>query len=67
MNGSRSVVQMRMVSSRLYMTEARRGLFASSLASAQGIVSSIYLFARWMHLKISSSPFWNWNFSICAS
>ena len=31
------------------------------------MVSSIYLLARWMHLKISSRPFWNWNFSICAS
>ena len=67
MNGSRSVVQMRMDSSRLYMTDARRGPLPSSLASAHGIVSSIYLLARWTHLKISSRAFWNWNFSICAS
>ena len=67
MNGSSSVAQMRIVSRRLYMTVARRALLASSFASAHGIVSSIYLLARWMHLKISSSAFWNWNFSICAS
>ena len=67
MNGVSSTVQMRMLSRRLYMTEARRGLLASSLASAQGAVSSIYLLARWMHLKMSSSAFWNWNFSISAS
>ena len=67
MNGWSRSVQMRMDSRRLYMTQARRGIFSSFLASCHGIVSSIYLFARWMHLNTSSSAFWNWNFSICAS
>ena len=67
MNGVSSAAQMRMDSSRLYRTDARRGRLASSLASAHGAVSSIYLLARWMHRKISSSAFWNWYFSICAS
>ena len=39
----------------------------SSLASFQGAFSSIYLLARSMTLKISSSPFCSWSLSISAS
>ena len=46
MNGVSRMVQMRMVSRRLYITLARRARLASSLASTHGAVSSIYLFAR---------------------
>ncbi len=67
MKGWSSVVQMRTVSSRLYITVARRVFFASSLASTQGAFSSIYLLARSSTLKISARAFWNWSFSISAS
>ena len=58
---------MRRHSSRLYRTLARRAFLLSSLASCQGAVSSMYLFARWMSLKTSSSARWSWNLSICCS
>ena len=58
MKGVSSWVQMRRASSRLYMTVARRARLASSLASSQGAVSSIYLFARETTLKTSSSAAW---------
>ena len=63
MNGVNSWVQIRSASSRLYMTVARRSLLASSLASTQGAVSSIYLFAREMTLKTSSRAAWVWKVS----
>ena len=66
MTGCKSVVQMRMVSSRLYSTEARRSRLLSSLPSAQGAVSSIYLLARSMTLNTSSRPFCSWSLSISA-
>ena len=58
---------MRMVSSRLYSTFARRGLPSSLLASTQGAFSSIYLLAREMTLKTSARAFWKAYFSICSS
>ena len=66
MTGSSRVVQMRMVSSRLYSTAARRSRLFSSLPSAQGAVSSIYLLARSMTLNTSSSPFCSCSLSISA-
>ena len=65
--GISSVVHTRMVSSRLYSTVASRTCLLSSLPSVQGAVSSIYLLARSMTLKISSSPFCSWSLSISAS
>ena len=65
--GCNSAVQTRMVSSRLYSTVARRTRLLSSLPSVHGAVSSIYLLARSMTLKISSRLFWSWSFSISAS
>ncbi len=67
MKGVSSWVQIRSASSRLYITVARRALFASSFASTQGAVSSIYLFAREMTLKTSSSAVWVWKVSISFS
>ena len=59
---------MRMDSSRLYITRARRGPLASrSLASTQGLFSSIYLLARPMTAKTSIRAFWKAYFSIWAS
>ena len=55
MKGVSSTDTMRSDSHRLYSTAARRGRFASSFASTHGAVSSIYLLARWMPLKISAS------------
>ena len=67
MKGVRQIRQMRSDSTRLYMTSARRGAFASSFARTQGIVSSMYLFARWMQRKTSSSARCGWRASICAA
>ena len=67
MNGCSRPPQMRMVSSRLYMTQARRGRLLSSRARIQGAVSSIYLLAREMTAKTSLSAFWKANCSICAA
>ena len=59
MKGVSSTPQMRVASSRLYMTLASRGPLASmSLARAQGAVSSIYLLARAMTLKTSARASW---------
>ena len=59
MKGVSSTPQMRVVSSRLYMTVASRAPLASmSLASAQGAVSSIYLLARATTLNTSASASW---------
>ena len=58
MKGLRSTPEMRRHSSRLYMTRARRGRLASSLARTQGAVSSIYLLARAMSLKTSARASW---------
>ena len=55
MKGLSMIRLMRRHSRRLYRTLARRAFLLSSLASCQGAVSSIYLFARWMSLKTSSS------------
>ena len=55
MKGTSRLVQMRRLSSRLYMTEARRARLVSSLARVQGAVSSIYLLAREMTRNTSSS------------
>ena len=56
-NGVSSTAATRSTSHRLYSTAARRGRLASSFASTQGAVSSMYLLARWMTLKISASAF----------
>ena len=59
MKGVSRMPQMRVVSSRLYITWARRAPLASiSLARAQGMVSSIYLLARAMTLNTSSRALW---------
>ena len=59
MKGVSRTAHTRRVSSRWYMTLARRAPLASiSLASTQGVFSSIYLFAREMTLKISARAFW---------
>ena len=65
--GCSSVAQMRSVSARLYSTRARRGRLASSLASTQGAVSSMYLLARAITANTSASAFWKAYFSIWAS
>ena len=57
MDGVSSTAATRSTSHRLYSTAARRGRLASSFASTQGAVSSMYLLARWMTLKISASAF----------
>ena len=67
MKGVSSTAQMRTVSSRLYITVARRARLAGSLARVQGAFSSIYLLARWMVLNTCSRAFWNWKRSISAS
>ncbi|MPM24294.1 hypothetical protein SDC9_70775 [bioreactor metagenome] len=58
---------MRRHSSRLYITWASRAVSASSRASTQGAVSSIYLLALEMTLNTSMSAFWKAYFSICSS
>ena len=67
MKGVSRQVQMRRVSSRLYMTEASLARFDSSLARTQGAFSSIYLLAREMTLNISSSAAWVWKVSMSFS
>ena len=68
MKGISKMPQMRAASSRLYSTWASRAPLASmSLARVQGVFSSIYLFARWMTLKISSKALWGAKWSISAA
>ena len=50
---SSSDAQISTVSARLYKTSFKRSFCVSSLASAQGMVSSIYLFARRRSVNIS--------------
>ena len=52
-----ALAQMRMHSSSVYMTDARRARFASSLASVHGAFSSIYLLAREITRKTSAMAF----------
>ena len=51
MNGEISRLMTRRLSARLYITVESSGFFAGSFASAQGAVSSIYLFARPMNAQ----------------
>ena len=68
MKGASRMPQMRVASSRLYRTWARRVPLASiSLAKAQGMDSSMYLLARWMTLKTSSRALWGAQASMSAS
>ena len=67
MKGVSRIRDTRSASSRLYITEASRAFLLSSLASTQGAVSSMYLLARWISLKISSRARCSWKASICFS
>ena len=58
------MAQIRMDSSKLYRTVARRSCFSSSFARAHGIVSSMYLFVRLKTAKISSKASPTLNSSI---
>ena len=53
MKDSSREAPMVILSTRLYRTSARRSFFASSFASAHGMVSSMYLLQRLNRLKIS--------------
>ena len=53
MTGAMRVATVRIPSNRLYITRSRRGRLASSLASVQGVVSSIYLLQCEMSSQIS--------------
>ena len=54
------VVVIRITSSRLYSTLASRALRLSSLPKIQGVVSSIYLLALEITLKISARALFSW-------
>ena len=67
MNGKIRMDTMRRASARLCMTVSSLLACAGSFASAQGMVSSMYLFVRRMTFQISSSAILNWNLSMAAS
>ena len=67
MNGCNSDDAITMLSERLYSTVASLSFFASSRASTQGAVSSMYLLQRRRKVKISPSASEILNSSISAA
>ena len=66
-NGVRRIDTSRSASHKWSITLAKRACFVSSLPSAHGIVSSMYLFVRAMNFQSSSSVRLNWYLSIASS